>query len=360
MIVLPESRAGEMLRSLCQRLGLAFMFLGIFLERPSMFASSIVLLVVATPWNQLGVRLLSFKVELIIIIGLISVQLAVNNALNAMIIALYLMGLINGLLLPNPLTIPPRSWILLVLLCAMLALFFTSDFTARIGLTANESFFGSNIDVYEIDYRSLAYAVFIIFVYLAPHFHGKIRSIFYVALLISSAILGGTKFGVLYSVLFKLTPKLVIPFIFILFCGLAVAGFSSLGFTAPRAELWYDFLSSFPTCESTYGVCTELISLNNKEGVRSFHSILLDFWWYGGIAGLIGGIYFFFRVASVRSNFGASAALLFSVALLFGFPPFFNERHVLIVYAFLILFQADCPHRLTHRTLRAHRSVSDP
>ncbi len=357
MIVLPVSRMGEIWRSLFGRLGLAFMFLGVFLERPSMFASSILLLVIATPLGQLGRRLLSFKVELIIIIGLISVQAVADSHFNALILSIYLMGLINGLLLPNPRSIPPRFWLSLALLCTMLALFFTSDFPARIGLTADDSIFGNNTDDYAIDYRSLAYAVFIIFFYLASHFQGELRSIFHVSLLIGSAALGTNKFGILYAALYKLAPRLVIPAILILFCGLAVAGFSSLGLTAARAGLWSDFFSNFPTCDSTYGVCTELIILNNDERARSFHSILLDFCWYGGIAGLIGGTYFLLRVARVRSNFGASAAVLFSVALLFGFPPFFNERHVLIVYALLLLFQADCPRRLTNRTLRAHRSV---
>jgi hypothetical protein len=357
MIVLPVSRVVEICRSLFQRLGLAFMFLGVFLERPAMFASSILLLVIATPLGQLGRRLISFKVELLIIIGLISVQAAANSQLNALILVLYLMGLINGLLLPNPRTIPPRSWILLTLLMTTLALFFTSDFPARIGLTANESIFGTNTDDYEIDYRSLAYAWFILFVYLAPHFHGELRSIFHVLLLIGSAMLGTNKFGIFYAALYKLSLRLVIPAVLILLCGLAAMGFSLMGWTAAREGLWSDFFANFPTCNSTYGVCTELIGLNNEEGVRSFHSIVLDFGWYGGILGLIGGMYFLVRVASVRSNFGASAGVLFSVALLFGFPPFFNERHILIVYALLLLFQTDRTRRLTHRPLRAHRPI---
>jgi hypothetical protein len=360
MMLLSLSRAGEVWRSLGQRLGLTFLFLGVFLERPSMFAGSILLLLMATPLGQLARRLLRFKLELIIILGLIAVQAAAKSQFNALILTIYLMGLINGLLLPNPHAIPPRMWPSVALMCLILALFFTSDLPARIGLASEESTFGSNPDDYQVDPRSLAYATFIFLLYLAPHFRGELSSVLHVSLLIGSAALGTNKFGMLYAALCKLTPRLVVPAALMLFCAMAAVGFSSLEFTIARAALWSDFFFNFPRCESTYGVCTELIGLNNEEGVRSFHSIVLDFCWYGGLAGLIGGIYFLVRVARVRSNFGASAAVLFSVALLFGFPPFFNERHVLIVYALLVLFQADRPSRLAHRALRAHRAVPVP
>jgi len=357
MMVLSLSRAGEVWRSLGQRLGLTFLFLGIFLERPFMFASSILLLLTATPLAQLGRRLLRFKVELIIIIALIAVQAAAESQLNALILTIYLMGLINGLLLPNPRAIPPRAWLSLAILCIVLALFFTSDLPPRLDLSAEKSIFGKNPYDYQIDPRSLAYATFIVLLYLEPHFHGQLRSVLHVSLLICSAALASNKFGVLYATLCKLAPRLVIPAALALFCAMATVGFSSLEFTAARAALWSDFSSNFPRCDSTYRVCTELISLNNEEGVRSFHSILLDFCWYGGFAGLLGGLYFLVRVARVRSGFGASAAVLFSVALLFGFPPFFNERHVLIVYALLVLFQAEHPCCLAYRPLRAYSPV---
>lgn len=339
-----------------QYVGLAFMFLGIFLEKPAMFAASILALALVTPARETLRRVLKLRVELMVVCGLIAVQIAAEGQLNALIVTIYLMGLLNGIFLPDPRTFGPRSWLPLIALCAVLAMFFTSELPVSLGYGATESAFGSNTEDYRIDLRSLAYAIFIVGLYLAPHFTGPALGL-HTGLLLTAAGLGGTKFGMVYAALSKLAPRLVLPLAVMVFLALAVVGLGDIEFTAARAALWSDFTSAFPGCESTYGVCTQLITFNNEEGVRSFHSILLDFAWYGGVVGLLGGSYFLLRVARVRSNFGRSAGILFAVALLFGFPPFFNERHVLIVYAFLILFQKDRAGRVAHRPLRAHRPV---
>lgn len=339
-----------------QLLGLVFMLLGVFLERPDMFATSIFLLLVSTPLVEVIRRVMKFKIELIVLLGLIAVQWAASSQTNALVLTLYLMGLLNGLLLPHPRAIAPAAWVPLALAYLMLALFFTSSFAAHVGVSTEASAFGTNRDDYRLDLRSLAYAAFIFLLYQAPHFRKRDRFELHVSLLLAAATLGTNKFGMLYAALFRFTPKLVVPLLLLLVIGLTAADISSLEFTADRVALWSDFFTNFPICGSTHGVCTELISLNNEEGVRSFHSIPLDFSWYGGAAGLLGGLYFLFRVAFVPSYFGRSAAVLFALALLFGFPPFFNERHVLIVYAFLILFPAR--HRgFAHWPLRAHRPI---
>lgn len=339
-----------------QHLGLVFMLLGVFLERPDMFATSIFLLLVSTPLVQIGRRVWKFKIELFVLLSLIAVQWAASSQTNALVLTLYLMGLLNGLLLPHPRAIAPASWAPIAFACLLLALFFTSSFASHLGVSTEASAFGTNRDDHRLDFRSLTYAIFIFLLYQAPHFRRRDRFELHISLLFAVATLGSNKFGMLYAALFRFTPKLVVPLLLLLAIGLTAAGISSLSFTADRVALWSDFLTNFPVCESAHGVCTELISLNNEEGVRSFHSIALDFSWYGGSAGLVGGLYFLFRAALVPSYFGKSAAILFAVALLFGFPPFFNERHVLIIYAFLILFPAR--HRgFAHWTLRAHRSI---
>jgi hypothetical protein len=360
MMLGPFLRARELARSGAQQFGLALLFLGIFLERPSIFASSILTLLIATPLSQLASRIIKFKFELFVMFGLIAAQVVAESQFNSLILTIYLMGLINGILLPNPSAFAPRSLILFLLIFLALALLFTSGIPAQLGISTEESAFGNNTDEYQIDPRSLAYASFIFLLYLAPHFRGDIRTTLHSLLLLTIAALGANKFGMLYAALCKFAPKLVTPAMVFLFFVMALIGFASLEFTSARAALWADFFSHFPSCDSAYGVCTELIALNNEEGVRSFHSILLDFCWYGGFAGLLGGLYFLIRVATVQSNFGGSAAMLFAVALLFGFPPFFNERHVLIVYSLLILFQAERPRRLAHRSLRAHRPIPVP
>jgi len=349
-------QARDAIRYLGHHLGLAFMFLGIFLERPVMFAMSILVLLIVTPLREVGRRAWQLKIELLVIGGLISGQVTADSQFNALILTIYLMGMLNGLVLPDPRAIPPRSWLYLAVLCLLLALFFTSSLPAELGLQAEQSAFGTNPEDYQIDPRSLTYAVFIVTLYLAPHFAG-VGSPLHAGLLLGTAMLGANKFGMLFGALYRLTPRLVAPSILLVFVVLTVVGVSTLEFTAARAALWSDFFSNFPDCMSIHGVCTELIAINNEEGVRSFHSILLDFAWYGGFAGLSGGLYFLLRVARVRSRFGMSSGILFAVALLFGFPPFFNERHVLIVYALLILFQKGRACRLAHRPLRAHCTV---
>lgn len=339
-----------------QSLALVFMLLGVFLERPDMFAASIFFLLVSTPLFELGRRVMKFKIELVVLVSLIAVQWLASSQTNALVLTLYLMGLLNGMLLPHPRVIRPRSWVPIALAFVILALLFTSSVAAHLGVSTDASAFGTNRDDYRVDLRSLAYAAFIFLLYQGPHFQRGGRFKLHISLLLAAASLGTNKFGMLYAALFRLTPKLVMPLLLLLGIGMTAAGISSLGFTADRVALWSDFFSNFPVCESVHGVCTELISQNNNEGVRSFHSIALDFSWYGGIAGLAGGLYFLLRVAFVPSYFGRSAALLFAVALLFGFPPFFNERHVLIVYAFLILFPLH--HRgFAHWALRTHRPV---
>lgn len=345
------SQVGNFWVLLCQRLGLAFLFLGVFLERPVMFAASILALLIAMPLHQLFRRLVQFKFELVVIIGLITVQWGAESQFNALILMIYLMGLINGLLLPNPNVIAPRSLVWVIALVLLLSLFFTSDLPRSLGIISEESIFGVNQDDYKIDTRSLAYAAFIVLLYLAPHFRGKIYPRLHASLLVAVSVLAMNKFGILYAALYRLTPRLVFPLVLSLFFVLEAIGFSNFEFTAPRLALWADFFYNFPFCKSKFGACTELITLNNVEGVRSFHSIVLDFYWYGGVVGLLAGIYFLARVAVVRSSFGASSSLLFAIALLFGFPPFFNERHILIVYAFLVLFKAERSRRLSYRAL---------
>lgn len=356
MMEAPLARRRGTGRSWIQLLGLVFMLLGVFLERPDMFATSIFLLLVSTPLVEVVRRVMKFKIELIVLLGLMAVQWAASSQTNALVLTLYLMGLLNGLLLPHPRAIAPASWLPLSFACLLLALFFTSSFAAHLGVSTEASAFGTNRDDYRLDLRSLAYAAFIFLLYQAPHFRRRERFELHISLLLAAATLGTNKFGMLYAALFRFTPKLVVPLMLVLAIALTAAGISSLEFTADRVALWSDFFTNFPVCESTHGVCTELISLNNEEGVRSFHSIALDFSWYGGAAGLLAGLYFLIRVALVPSYFGRSAAVLFAVALLFGFPPFFNERHVLIVYAFLILFPAR-RRRFAHRSLRAHRAI---
>lgn len=352
----PPRRLPDTIRLAGQYVGLAFMFLGIFLEKPAMFAASIIALTLATPAREMLRRALTLRVELLVVCGLIAIQTFAESPLNALIVSIYLMGLLNGIVLPDPRTFGPRSWFPLIVLCVILAMFFALEVPAALGFSATESAFGSNTEDYRIDMRSLTYAVFIVALYLAPHFRGPATG-FHAGLLLTAASFGGNKFGMAYAVLSKVTPRLVLPLAVMTFLALAMLGFADIEFTAARAALWSDFFSAFPSCESTHGVCTQLITFNNEEGVRSFHSIVLDFAWYGGVVGLLGGIYFLVRVARVRSNFGRSAGILFAVALLFGFPPFFNERHVLIVYAFFVLFQKERTGRFAHRPLRAHRPV---
>ncbi len=339
-----------------QHFGLAFMFLGIFLEKPAMFALSILALFVTTPLREVIRRGAKLRFELFVVSCLIAMQAAAASQFNALIVMIYLMGLLNGLLLPDPRTFHPKSWFLLVALCVVLAIFFTSSLPSALGLTASESAFGTNPEDYQIDPRSLTYGVFIVALYLSPHFTG-LSSGLQTALLLLAAALGTNKFGMLYAGLYRLTPKLVLPLVVLIFVALAAVGLAQVEFTAARSALWRDFFLAFPSCVSQFGACTEVIIVNNEEGVRSFHSILLDFTWYGGYVGLLGGLFFVFRVAGARSNFGRSAGVLFAVALLFGFPPFFNERHVLIVYAFLVLFQKGNPRRVAHRPLRTNRPV---
>lgn len=342
-----------------QHVGLVFLLLGIFLERPDMFAASIVALLVSTPLREVIRRVLKFKIELVILIGLIAVQWVASGQTNALVVTLYLMGLLNGLLLPHPRVISARSWMPIFFACLVLALLVTYGIAPHVGLSQDASAFGANREDYRIDLRSLAYAAFIFLLYQGPLFHTGLRSRLHMSLLLVIAALGTNKFGMLYAALFRLTPKLVIPLLLLLAMALVGANISSLSFTADRVALWSDFFSHFPTCDAIYGICTEQINVNNEEGVRSFHSIVLDFSWYGGVLGFLGGVYFLLRVALVPSYFGPSAAVLFAIALLFGFPPFFNERHAFIVYAFLILFPMR--HRdFAHWALRAHRAIPLP
>jgi hypothetical protein len=173
-----------------------------------------------------------------------------------------------------------------------------------------------------------------------------------------SALLGSNKFGVAFSVLKNLPRACVVLAIAVAFVGLAIAGFAVVDVTAARAALWSDFAANFPRCEATWGVCTELIVANNEEGVRSFHSLALDFAWYGGWPGLVAAAAFVWRAARVRSLYGRSAGVLFALALMFGFPPFFNERHVLVCYAFLVLFQEGRAARVADRPLRGNGAAS--
>jgi hypothetical protein len=325
------------------------MFLGIFLEQPSMFLGSILLLLMATSAGQLLIRLQKFQVELISIIVLVSVQLASSSQFNALILSLYLIGLINGLLLPNPFDIRPRSWLLLLFMLAILWIFVQSDFSLQIGLADRDSAFGVNTADYKLDPRSLTYSLFIALVYFAPHFRGLFLSAIHSILLIGLASWGSNKFGMLFGAFCRFPPRIILPFLLCLFLLLGSIGFSNIDFSSARAALWSDFYYNFPACQESHPICTALISLNNDEGVRSFHSIVLDFFWYGGLFGLLVGIYLLLRVARQKSIFGASTPVLFSAALLFGFPPFFNERHALILYAVLILFQSECPRFVTGR-----------
>lgn len=332
------------------------MFLGVFFEKPAWFAASIASLLLVTPPSLILRRLWQLRFEFTIIIGLLAVQAAADSPLNALILAVYLMGLVNGMLLPEPRTLHPSRWTTLILLCLVLATLYVSDVFKDVGLGSAESAFGANVDDYQIDYRSLSYAVFIILLYLAPHFVG-VKSGLHAVLLLSSATLGSNKFGVIYAALFKAPATLAAATVGLAFFALGIIGFEQVEATAARAALWADFMLGFSECESVYGVCTDLILNNNEEGVRSFHSIVLDFAWYGGYVGLLGGLILVLRVACARSAFGRSASILFAVALLFGFPPFFNERHVLVIYAFLVLFQYKRVSRVPDWSLRSNRTL---
>lgn len=333
-----------------QHLGLAFMLSGIFLERPALFGVSIILLLISTPFSKLVRRLAMFTIELLILACLIAVQLAASDSANALILTLYLIGLLNGLLLPHPSSVTPRCWFRFIAPLLVLSLFLSHIPNPSIGIFSGTSVFGANREEHQIDLRSLSYAIFIFFLYQTRHFQGTKRSVLHAALMLITASVAANKFGMLYSILYRLPPRIVTPLILLTYIGLTAIGIGNLGITSDRAELWLSFQSNFPYCDSAYGVCTELISHNNDEGVRSFHSVLLDFTWYGGIAGLLGGVFFLVRVIFISSGFGKSAAILFALSMLFGFPPFFNERHVFIFYALLILFPVS-NRDFTHRAL---------
>jgi hypothetical protein len=344
----------SLLVALGRLLGLTWLTLGIFLEKPVFFALSVVCLVLVIAPREVGRRLLALRLEFAVMLALIGVQFAAGGLLNALTLLLLLLGLINGLLLPDPRAIGPRFWPAWLLLAVAITAAYESELLAAWGLVPSESAFGSNIDEYEIDPRSLSYAVVIVLLYLSPHFAGPAGVGLHVLTMTLAAALGTNKFGIVFSLLKNLPRRLVAPAIAAGFLGLAVVGFSVVDITAARAALWSDFFANFPRCDAALGVCTDLILVNNEEGVRSFHSLALDFTWYGGWPGLVAASAFIWRAATVRSLFGRSAGTLFALALLFGFPPFFNDRHVLLCYAFLVLFQEGRAARVADRPLRAH------
>jgi hypothetical protein len=335
-----------------QLLGLSWLALGIFLEKPLFFALSVVCLALVLPPRETMRRARMLGVEWLILLALLAVQWAAGGQLNALIIVLYALGLLNGMLLPDPRAIGPRFWVPLLLLCIGLTDAYQSGALEAWGLVPAESAFGSNTDEYEIDPRSLSYAVMLMLLYLSPHFSGVPAALHVVVMLLAAAV-GSNKFGMAFSALKNLPRTLVVPLLLLVFAVQANLGFSAVEATAARAALWSDFAANVRGCDAVLGVCTDLIVVNNTEGVRSFHSLLLDFAWYGNWPGLAGALYFVWRAATVRSLFGRSAGVLFALALLFGFPPFFNDRHVLVCYAFFVLFQERGAARLARRPLRA-------
>lgn len=330
--------------------GLACLFLGIFLEKPAWFAVSIACLIVVMPVGALLHRAWLFRYELLTMVSLIAVQVAVDSPLNALTLVMYLMGILNGMLLPDPRTFGPRKWFALAVLCTALTQMHVSGLSP-LDSASGESAFGSNIDDYQIDFRSLTYAAFILLLYVSPHFAGLGAGL-HTSLLLILAALGSNKFGMLYALLAKLPVAVAALIVLVLYMMFAILGFSEVEATAARAALWSDFFTNFPSCDASYGVCSDLIINNNEEGVRSFHSIVLDLTWYGGPLGLAAGLLFVVRIACVRSAFGRAAGVMLAVALVFGFPPFFNERHVFIPYAFLIIFQLNDAGQVLRRHTR--------
>jgi hypothetical protein len=244
------------------------------------------------------------------------------------------------------------------LLAVGLAAAYQADQFAVWGLIPAESAFGSNVDEYAIDSRSLSYATLIALLYLSPHLRGPMGSTLHIGAMLAVAAAGSNKFGVAFSAL-KNAPRVpTVSLVLVAFIGVAVVGFSTIDITAARAALWSDFATNVGPCDKVFGVCADPIVLNNAEGVRSFHSLVLDFTWYGGWPGAVGALFFLWRAATVRSLYGRSAGVLFALALLFGFPPFFNDRHVLVCYAFLVLFQESSAPRLARRPLRADGGAS--
>lgn len=341
-----------MLVGLGRLIGLTWLTLGIFLEKPLFFALSVAFLAAVTPPREVWRRATVLRFELVVLLCLIAVQFAGSGSLNALILLIYLLGLVNGLLLPDPRTIGPRYWLPWLLLAIGLTAAYQSNLLEAWGLLPAESAFGTNIDEYEIDLRSLSYSILIMLLYLSPHFTSVTGATLQSAAMLVAALLGSNKFGMAFAVLKNVPRTLVAPAVLAAFATLAYLGFSLVDVSAARAALWSDFVANYPDCNGAFGVCTDLILVNNDEGVRSFHSLVLDFAWYGGPLGMAAATIFIWRALRVRSLYGRSAGLLFTLALLFGFPPFFNERHVLVCYAFFVLFQTGRAARVAHRTLR--------
>jgi hypothetical protein len=340
-----------------QSMGLSLLVIGIWYEKPLISAGSIIFLSLSLPPSQIISRAIVLKYEFVFIAILIYLQTSADSLLNSLVLILYLMGLINGMLLPNPFGLSKFAFPLTLFLIFLLSLAFDRYDILSITLPGmSASAFGSNPDNYILDSRSLGYGLFILLLFLTHHFRGR-KSFFHSIGMTAVAALSTNKFGMVYSVFFKLPRFFIFPIILILITAMGVIGYSKLSFTTTRANLWFNFFDNFPNCFDQYLFCRDIISLNNDEGVRSFHSILLDFAWYGGPVGVIAGIYFIFRLLTVRSTFGRSGALLFAVALFFGFPPFFNERHVLVAYAFFILFQEAKSRDISSGSLRARRNL---
>lgn len=338
--------------------GLTWFASGIFLEKPVFLAWSIVCFALVTSPREVWRRLGRLRFEFATLLGLLAWQTAAGGTLNALVLLMYLLGLTCGLLLPDPRQVTRIYWLPWVICIALVTLAYQDESLTRWGLLPAESAFGSNLDEYAIDPRSLAYALLILLFYLSPHFGRPASAAMQQIIMALAALIGSNKFGIAFSLMKNLPRALVAPLLIALVAGLAIVGYAHVEMTAARAALWSDFAANLPHCDRFLGVCTDLILVNNEEGVRSFHSLALDFAWYGGPLGMVAALAFIWRAATVRSLFGRSAGLLFALSLLFGFPPFFNERHVLACYAFLVLFQEGRAARLARRPLREDRAAS--
>jgi hypothetical protein len=338
--------------------GLVWLTLGIAMEKPAFLAMAIAFLAFATSGRELWLRLGRLRIEFGVLFGLLAWQFAAGGVLNALVMLMYLMGLTCGLLLPDPRTIRRAYWLPWLAGVVVLAFAYQSGALAGWGLLPADSAFGANVDEYAVDPRSLSYAAVIMLLYLTPQFRSTASTLVHQAAMAVIAALGSNKFGTAFSLLKNLPRPLVAPLLVLAIGALGVAGYAAVDVTAARAALWSDFAANVSRCDRVLGVCTDPILVNNDEGVRSFHSLLLDFGWYGGAPGMLAAVYFIWRAATVRSLFGRSAGLLFALALLFGFPPFFNERHVLACYAFLVLFQEGRAARVAHRPLRENSAAS--
>jgi hypothetical protein len=337
--------------------GLIWLTLGIFLEKPAFLAVSIAFLALATPLRDLLRRLGHLRFEFGVLLSMLAWQSAAGGTLNALVVLIYLLGLTCGLFLPDPRSIRRAYWLPWMIGVAVLTFAAQNDVLTNWGLLPAESAFGVNVDEYAIDLRSLSYAAVIMLLYLAPHFRSGAATLIHQVVMAVIAALGSNKFGAAFSLLKNLPLPLVAPVLLVVVGGMGGVGYAHIDATAARAALWSDFAANIPRCDRVLGVCTDLILVNNEEGVRSFHSLVLDFGWYGGPLGMVAALALIWRVATVRSLYGRSAGLLFSLALLFGFPPFFNERHVLACYAFFILFQEGRPARVSGRPLREDRNA---